>query len=397
MFNWDIVKARFLPNRPVEQSEVEVSLPVAEGSGLLPGADPQAFLNDADFFDNSADDEDSFLVTYGMTANLVLSSTEKDLRIHIVDILGRNISGEEFAVLVDGVEYRDSDHDGLIYIKPLNAGECTVELLPRLGYRTQAEPATIYIRQQIEYVAMNALDFRILTESQIDVAIEDTTEKEAYGDRDASEYTEVLGSWSGARLGIDVSKWNKEIDWMRVKEAGVQFAIIRIGYRGWTSGSLIEDPYFQANIRGAIEAGIPVGVYFFTQAINVFEAVEEASMVISMVKDYRLDYPIFIDVEGTGSGGQGRADHLDTATRTEVVRAFIETIRSAGYNGGVYSGRYWFYNNLDMSRLSQYVVWLAEYRDVPLYTGYYQIWQYTSKGRIDGIEGFVDLNLSYMD
>jgi GH25 family lysozyme M1 (1,4-beta-N-acetylmuramidase) len=160
---------------------------------------------------------------------------------------------------------------------------------------------------------------------------------------------------------------------------------------------LVEDPYFAENIQGAIHAGIPVGVYFFTQAVNVMEAVEEASMVIAMVENYRLDYPIFIDTEGTGTGGRGRADHLDASTRTDVCYAFMETVKSAGYHAGVYAARSWLYNQLELERLSSSIVWLAEYRDVPQYSGYYQMWQYSSRGRIDGIEGNVDLNLSYLD
>lgn len=374
----------------------EALLPAAGPDGLIAGSDPTAFMRDPSFFNEIPYEAGNIQVTYGKTANIVLSSVERDLRIHILDILGRNITGVEFSVTVNGVEYRDSDKDGIIYISPMNPGESIVVLNPQPGYRTPSEPSVINIKRQIEYVAMSELDLKIFTESQIDASIEDVSEKMAEEDSDGSEFTEVLGSWAGAKFGIDVSKWNREIDWHRVKNDGVEFAIIRLGYRGWTSGSLVEDPYFTANIRGAINAGIPVGVYFFTQAINVMEAVEEASMVINLVADYQLDYPIFIDSEATGTGGRGRADNLSTPLRTEITHAFMETIRSAGYHAGVYAARSWLYNQLDMTQLSEYIVWLAEYRDVPLYSGYYQMWQYTSKGRIDGIEGNVDLNLSYL-
>jgi GH25 family lysozyme M1 (1,4-beta-N-acetylmuramidase) len=395
--NWPELSKRMAPTPPPSQTAATADAAPKATPGLLPGANPAGFLNDSGFFDVSAEGEAGFLVTYGKTANLVLSSVEKDLRIHIVDILGRNIAGEEFSVLVDGVEYRDSDMDGIIYIRPLPAGECKVTLKPRPGFRTQAEPSAINIKQQIEYVAMSVLDLKILTESQIDVSADEASGKMADDDRGANEYTEPLGSWGGAKFGIDVSKWNKEIDWQQVKEAGAEFAIIRVGYRGRTSGSLVEDPYFRANIRGAIAAEIPVGVYFFTQAITILEAVEEASMVISMVADYQLDYPIFIDSEGSGAGGLGRADGLAKEQRTDITRAFLETARSAGYNVGVYAARNWLHDQLDTERLSEYIVWLAEYRDIPLYTGYYQMWQYSSRGRLAGIEGYVDMNLSYLN
>lgn len=395
-FNYEALSARYGSGQAPANRAAETPVPEANEAGFLVSSDPSAFKRDKDFFDPDPYEAGNIQVTYGRTVDLVLSSIERDLRIHIVDILGRNISGIEFSVSVDGVEYRNTNRDGIIYITPMPAGECTVILNPYPGYRTP-EPSTINIKQKIEYIAISERDLKIYAESQIDASIEDANENIADEDRDASERTEVLGSWAGARFGIDVSKWNKEIDWNKVKEAGVEFAIIRVGYRGWTSGSLVEDPYFGANIRGAIAAGIPVGVYFFTQAVNVMEAVEEASMVIAMVEGYSLDYPIFIDTEGTGTGGRGRADHLDASTRTDVCYAFMETIKSAGYHAGVYAARSWLYNQLELERLSSSIVWLAEYRDVPQYSGYYQMWQYSSRGRIDGIEGNVDLNLSYMD
>jgi len=173
----------------------------------------------------------------------------------------------------------------------------------------------------------------------------------------------------------------------------VEFAIIRAGYRGSVTGSLVEDPRFEANIKGAIASGVQVGVYFFTQAVNEVEAVEEASAVLQLVQQYKLDYPIFIDTEG--AGGNGRADGLDVETRTLVCDAFCRTVENAGYEAGIYASRNWYNNMLVTNRLDNYNIWLAEYRSVPLYQGYYMMWQYTSKGQIDGIEGNVDLNIAY--
>ena len=141
-------------------------------------------------------------------------------------------------------------------------------------------------------------------------------------------------------------------------------------------------------------AGVKVGVYFFTQAIDEVEAVEEASMVLELVREYNLDYPIFIDTEG--AGGNGRADGLSVEERTLVCEAFCRTVENAGGEAGVYASRNWYYNRIDTGRLENYCIWLAEYRSVPLYEGFYHMWQYTSKGKIDGIEGNVDMNISYM-
>ncbi len=201
----------------------------------------------------------------------------------------------------------------------------------------------------------------------------------------------VLVSSNGI-LGIDVSKWNGSIDWNAVKNSGVSYVIIRCGYRGSSQGSLIEDPRYRSNIQGATAAGLKVGVYFFTQAVNEIEAVEEASMVLSLVKGYKLSYPIFLDVESSG----GRADGISRETRTAVCKAFCQTIKNSGYAAGVYANKTWFTNYIDAGQLGAYRIWLAQYASAPTYAGRYDIWQYSSKGKIGGISGNVDMNLSYM-
>ena len=172
----------------------------------------------------------------------------------------------------------------------------------------------------------------------------------------------------------------------------MSYVIIRCGYRGSSQGALIEDPKYRTNIQGATAAGLKVGVYFFSQAINDIEAVEEASMVLSLVKGYKLSYPIFLDVEASG----GRADKIDKATRTAVCKAFCQTIKNSGYNSGVYANKTWFESFIDAGQLGAYRIWLAQYAAQPTYSGRYDIWQYSSKGKIGGISGDVDLNLSYM-
>ncbi len=175
----------------------------------------------------------------------------------------------------------------------------------------------------------------------------------------------------------------------------MEFAIIRCGYRGASTGALVLDPMYEQNIKGAIEADIPVGVYFFTQAVDEVEAVEEASMVIRLIEDYDVDYPVFLDSES--AGGSGRADGLESAERTKIHKAFLETIAAAGYETGIYGSRNWLNEQVNMKELSSYKTWLAEYTDIPAYEEYYHMWQYTSKGTVDGIETRVDLNLCYMN
>ena len=156
----------------------------------------------------------------------------------------------------------------------------------------------------------------------------------------------------------------------------------------------IDQPKVKKNIEGATKAGIQVGVYFFTQAVNVTEAMEEASIAVSLVKDYPIAYPIFIDTEGAGTNA--RAANLDVETRTEVCRTFCETVEAAGYNGGVYASKNWLNKNLNTGKLSNYYTWLAEYKGEATYEGNYDFWQYTSGGHVDGIDGRVDLNVGYV-
>ncbi len=197
-------------------------------------------------------------------------------------------------------------------------------------------------------------------------------------------------------LGIDVSSHNGSVDWTAVKNAGVDYVIIRCGYRGYGSGVLVEDSKYRTNINGALNAGLKVGVYFFSQAMDEIEAVEEASMVLNLVSGYKITFPIFLDVEYSNTAHNGRADGLDVATRTAVTKAFCQTITNGGYRAGVYANKTWLESYLDMSQLSGYKVWLAQYAKNPTYSGHYDMWQYSCTGSIPGLKGNVDLNMSYL-
>lgn len=350
-----------------------------------------AFMQDEYFFDRDTKETDS-LYDETNRLSLIVTSVEKDLRVQIVDRDNKPVEGESFYITLNGKdEYKDLDKDGVIYIGDLPAGEYEVALKPISGYRTPLSATDVRVKDKVEYVAIDDISLLIKTEAEIDAEAEDSAEANTDGDN--TEIRQTSGVSKTGVLGIDVSKWQKEIDWDKVKNEGVDFAIIRCGYRGSVTGSLVEDPYFEQNIKGARAAGIKVGVYFFTQAVNEVEAVEEASMVISLVRDYELQYPVFIDTEG--AGGNGRADSLNVEERTAVCEAFCTTVKNAGLEAGVYASRNWYNNKLTANTLESYAIWLAEYRSVPLYQGYYQMWQYTSKGKINGINGNVDLNVSY--
>lgn len=358
------------------------------------GQNLSAFLQDETFFDPEV--QFKSIESYsGKSVSMVMSSVSKDLRIMIVDSLGELVTGAPFTVTLQGMgSYTDEDEDGIIYIDKLRAGEYSVSLEELEGYRVPNTIMTIQVRDKIEYRVLDDIEYLILTEADINAKQEDTAVNGAAEEADGTENTDLEFSRGNGKLGIDVSKWNEEIDWEKVKDAGIEYAIIRCGYRGASSGSLVIDPNFTENIEGAIAADIPVGVYFFTQAVTESEAVEEASMVIHLIEEYDVDYPVFLDSES--AGGKGRADDLSVEQRTTVHNAFLRTIAAAGYETGVYGSRNWLEKQLDMERLSDYNTWLAEYTEAPGYPEYYHIWQYTSKGTVPGISTRVDLNLCYM-
>ena len=198
------------------------------------------------------------------------------------------------------------------------------------------------------------------------------------------------GALNRTARGIDVSKFQGSIDWNAVKADGITFAIIRCGYRGYGSGALVEDSTYRQNIQGAINAGLRVGVYFYSQAVNEAEAVEEASMVLSLVSGYSLPLGVYYDTESVGGG---RANALSAAERTACAVAFCETIRSAGYSAGVYSYASWFYNALNFANISKYNIWIAQYRDTLSFSYKHNIWQYTGSGSVNGISKPVDMNI----
>jgi GH25 family lysozyme M1 (1,4-beta-N-acetylmuramidase) len=392
--NQDIVKKRLGLSDSDQAQETAAMEETEKAEGQI-GNDLSGFMYDETFFDPEV--QFKSIETYsGRKVSLVMSSVAKDLRVMIVDSVGKLVTGAPFTIKIQDVgEYTDTDEDGIVYIDGLRAGEYSVSLEEMDGYVVPNTITTIQVRQEIEYRVLDEIEYLMLTEDDVDSSKEDKAVNGAEEDADGSENTELLFGNGSAKIGIDVSKWNKEIDWEAVKDAGVEFAIIRCGYRGASTGALVIDPMYEENIKGAIEAGIPVGVYFFTQALTEVEAVEEASMVIHLIEDYDVDYPVFLDSES--AGGKGRADKLDADERTKIHKAFLETVSAAGYETGIYASKNWLDGKLNMTELSGYRTWLAEYADVPTYDEYYHMWQYTSKGTVDGIDTKVDLDLCYLN
>ncbi len=357
------------------------------------GSHLSAFMKDKSFFDKESSQD--VTMQYGRKVSLVMNSVDQDLRVMVVDEIGKLVTGAAFKIDIAGQgTYTDDDKDGVIYIAHLRPGSYDVTLDQLKGYLISDSRTTIQVRRELEYTVLGNIEYLIVNADQVDAAKDDTEKKDAKSDADSSE-NDTLGSENGT-AGIDVSSWNRKIDWSKVSGSGAGFAVIRCGYRGASSGKLVEDSEFEDNITGAQMNGISTGVYFYSQAITEAEAVEEASMVCSLIDKYQIDLPVYIDSEGT-SDGNGRADGLDTQDRTRVVLAFLKTVKNAGHEAGLYASAKWLKNHLDAAQLSDFHIWLAQYREAPDYDGTYDMWQYSSGGSVDGIDTKVDLDSSYID
>ena len=323
---------------------------------------------------------------------MLLSSVNKDLKIMITND-GALVTGVPFRteIIKDGsvLEYEDSDMDGVISATDLPGGKYKVRLKPIEGYITPENESSLTVSSSITYQTEAYIRTLIRTEDEIDVASEDTAD---LGEEDDGKLlNEGKIELESGTIGIDVSKYNRDIDWEKVKASGIEYAIIRLGYRGSSTGSLVEDPYYERNIKGAREAGLKTGVYFFTQALNETEAVEEASMVCALCPKEDLDLPVFLDVESAG----GRGDLVAKDQRTANIRAFVETLEGKGYSAGVYANKKWLTSYINADEISDFPIWLAQYKvERPTYEGKYDAWQYSSKGHVEGIEGYVDLDLN---
>ncbi len=200
-----------------------------------------------------------------------------------------------------------------------------------------------------------------------------------------------------SHIGIDVSYAQKEIDWDRVGKSGVEFAIIRLGYRGYESGILNIDEFFNRNISGAAAAGIGTGVYFFSQAVSVAEAQEEAKYVIENIKSYDITYPVVFDWEPV-TDSPARTDGMSGDMLNECALAFCKTISDAGYKPVIYASLNLLrkqYNMYDIDKISGYDLWLAEYKDYPEYPYNFKMWQYSNTAIIDGINYATDVNVYF--
>lgn len=209
---------------------------------------------------------------------------------------------------------------------------------------------------------------------------------------ESGEIQYMSGDQVISHKGIDVSRHQGNIDWAKVAQDGVEFAFIRVAYRGYGTGKMEEDSFFDQNVQGAQAAGIKTGVYIYSQAITEEEVLEEANLVLQKVAPYQLECPIVFDVELV-SGANGRMNNITPEERTNLALLFCQTIEAAGYKPMIYHNTEMGALKIDVSALEDYDKWFASYSETLYYPYEYKVWQYTPHGKVAGISSEVDLNI----
>lgn len=305
---------------------------------------------------------------------------------------------EAVAAISDEVIYTQEDVDSMVTAAVTNAiDNADSELLQILRGRLENGEGTMTILRDLypDHVVMLDSGQYYFLPLQEDLAFNSYVDENFISDENGIVTYQEDGT-TITKKGIDVSKYQGEIDWEAVKNDGVDYAIIRVGIRGYSEGGIMEDDFFRRNIEGAIANDIPVGAYFFTQALNEEEALEEANFVISMLQGYSLDYPVYLDIEDVKKE-DCRTNNLTVEERTNNAKVFLEAISEAGYQPALYGNMKTYLLMLDLASLEQYDKWFAGYT-LPIYYPYeYKMLQYSEKGRVAGISGQVDVNICFED
>lgn len=240
--------------------------------------------------------------------------------------------------------------------------------------RTNGEEEWVLINP---YLEKNTYDFSKLTIKQNQLA--------SYADGKSFSY-----------VGVDLSKYNGEVDFAALKRSGISYVMIRLGSRGYGSGQIMLDEKFTDYITKAAEAGLDIGIYFYSQAITEAEAVEEANFVIQNLANYRITYPVAFDMEYVPND-TARVEALNREEKTKMAKSFLDTIKNAGYKPMVYGTKEWLMKQVDLTKLTDYDIWLSQQESTPDYPYQFQMWQYSQEGRLNGVDGSVDLNISFVD
>lgn len=197
-------------------------------------------------------------------------------------------------------------------------------------------------------------------------------------------------------VGVEISKYQEYVDFNKLKKAGVDFVMLRVGARGYGSGQLLLDEYFEDNLKRATDAGLKVGVYFFSQAISKEEVIEEANLVLQSIEGHDISYPVAFDMEYI-ENDIARVEQLSRDEKTTITKQFLKTIEKAGYNAVVYGNKEWLLKRIDLSQLTDYDVWLSQAKDLPDYPYRFTMWEYKRNGIVDGIAGHANMTISFID
>lgn len=337
-----------------------------------------------------------------VTLRLDAFSSGGDLYALLRDENGASVPGKGFGfevVYPDGTAFSyNAQEDGSLYLSSLEPGLYTVRL--RSGAAYTAAPAPIQVLPPpVETPSLPLYDAG-WRESDGNIYYVNARNQALRGMHliDGKLYYFDQNGVKASQLGIDVSYHNQGINWNAVKAQGIDYAILRVGYRGYGTGLLWEDKRFDQYMKAAKAAGMKLGVYFYSSAMNPAEAREEASFVIGLLAGAKLDYPVYFDTELSEDIPPGRHDYLGKALRTQVIPAFCETIRAAGYTPGVYSNLNFLNNHIPYSVYGPYTTWLASYtRDskLPTFSRPYDMWQFTASGSVNGIRGVADMNVIF--
>lgn len=228
------------------------------------------------------------------------------------------------------------------------------------------------------YLTKNTYDFTNLSESA-----------------DLKKYTE-----NGKKIsyvGVDISKHNGSVNFRSLKAAGIDYVMIRLGARGYSTGQLSLDDNFAENMEAAVEAGLDIGIYFYSQAINQEEAVQEVNFIVQNLEPYRanITYPVAFDMENV-SNDKARIDELTRDDKTAITDSFLSGIQAAGYIPMIYGNKEWLIKNIDLAKLQNYDIWLSQDEDIPDYPYQFAMWQYTTTGVVNGVKGDANLNICFV-
>lgn len=340
----------------------------------------------------------SILVNIVLYARLQRQAEETETPAAQLPVEGDGADDGAVEVLSDEVVYTQEQVDDMLAAAVSSAiDSADSEILKTLRGRLENGEGTMAILRDLYpgHVVMQDSGQFFFLPLQEDLAF-NAYEDEKFIEAENGIVTYEEAGETVTKKGIDVSKYQGKIDWAAVKDDGVDYAIIRLGVRGYSEGKLKEDEFFRQNMEGAAANGIPVGVYFFTQAINAEEALEEANYVIELLKGYTLTYPVYLDVEDVKKENC-RTNALTAAERTEIAKVFLEAVRAAGYEPGIYGNMKTFLLMLDLASLEQYDKWFAGYT-LPIYYPYeYKMLQYSDKAKVAGVPGNVDVNICFKD